>query len=517
MAKVKIRDNQTGQIIEVDESQLGQYGLSPAAPQPQAQSQTQDSNKFITGRSLEEHSQALQRAKMAGDTNAVKSITDDYDREYKYQQDYGTPKLSTDDKKKNDALAASVNFVNTLEKRYEAGGAGETNLGPLTRVLGVAKSASGALGFNKDINVYNREKAGFAATLKTLTGDTGVLTEQDFKRLAGLVPDTGSTSEEAKALFNDLRQQLAAKFGGEKTETSFNPKEKGIIDLILPNARNIAQDAGAGISANMTEDRRNSANEQGFKMAKQLEDQAASVSDPAKKKALLQEANKIYAGISSGAKEVSSSFSSNVKDNPILRSVLGATEIAGTAEIPGLAMGVKNLITKGPKALMQKVFPSGAAKTARNEIIEEATQAGKTIDSSKIADHFTKWGQTAIRSNPGKEKQIGRIVDSVVNSAKNGTLTPKDAFKMWLDSDNAFSANGVVKTALESKVDAEMRTVLRPLLEQAAPGFDLMTKAMRTGIRNKKILEWLGKGAAGAAVGGVSYAILGKILGQNKD
>ena len=317
MAIRKVRDNQTGQIIEVDESQLEKYGLtSQVRPQQSPQSNTQ--SKTITGRTIEEHAQALEKAKMAGDKNAVKSITDDYDREYAYQKDYGNPKLSADDKKKNDALAASVNFVNTLEQRFQAGGAGETNLGPLTRILGLGKSASGALGFNKDINVYNREKKGFAATLKTLTGDTGVLTEQDFKRLAGLVPDTGSTAEESKALFNDLRQQLAAKFGGEKTETSFKPKEKGILDLILPNARNIAQDVGTGITANMTEGARNKANEQGFRMAKQLEDQASKVTDPAKKKALLAEANKIHASISSGAKEVSSSFSSDITDNPVI-------------------------------------------------------------------------------------------------------------------------------------------------------------------------------------------------------
>src|SRR3990167_2916257 len=116
MATRKIRNKKTGQIIEIDENQAGQYGLAGTGttpiqtPTPPATTFPQESivtpptstgmdinnpgfseptpQKYVTGRSLEEHQQALNKARAAGDKVAEADITADYTREFQYQKEY---------------------------------------------------------------------------------------------------------------------------------------------------------------------------------------------------------------------------------------------------------------------------------------------------------------------------------------------------------------------------------------------------------------------------------------------
>lgn len=62
------------------------------------------------------------------------------------------------------------------------------------------------------VKLYNDTKSGFAATLKTLTGDTGVLTDQDYARLAALIPSQDDTESQARSKLKQLRDQINAKF-----------------------------------------------------------------------------------------------------------------------------------------------------------------------------------------------------------------------------------------------------------------------------------------------------------------
>lgn len=418
---------------------------------------------------------------------------------------------------KDQTTLSSINqFISNIEKNYQEAGGASFGAGPGARISGGVQGLLGKIGLNSSANVYNREKRGFAATLKTLTGDTGVLTEQDFQRLAGLLPDLGSNPEEAKKLLNDLRSQVSAKFGGQAAKTGINPKDSGVLggylDFALGGALKIARDTGAGINANLTEGRRNQATGQAEQVASQLEQQAMSTTDMRRRKDLLSQANNVRQGVSQQAQQVSQTFSPDIKDNYLGRALGGATQIATAAEVPG---GIKSIIS-GAKSLPGKVFPSGTAKATRTGLIESATTGGKVIDGSKIAEHFTKWGEQAVRGNPGKEKQIAKIVDSVTNNFNGKPITPDQAMKMWLDADNGFNAQGVVKTALESKVDVQMREVLRPLIQEVAPGFDEATKAIAKGIKNKKLATWLAKVAGGAIASGASFAVLGSLLGQNK-
>ncbi len=129
------------------------------------------------------------------------------------------------DPKKADAYNSTLNFINTLEQHYQGAGGASFGKGPTARLKGTGRELEGKIGLNAQANTFQRQKEGFVATLKDLTGDTGVLTENDAKRLKGLIPDMGSTPEEAKNLFNDMRKQIASKYGGEAKLTTINPTE----------------------------------------------------------------------------------------------------------------------------------------------------------------------------------------------------------------------------------------------------------------------------------------------------
>lgn len=177
--------------------------------------------------------------------------TDPLQRQVFEQQIQGgtyKPKQTSEQVKKSDSYNASTNLIDQLEKEYTESGGGTFGIGPGARIKGSAESLKGKVGLNDPANVYNRSKAGFAATLKGLTGDVGVLTDKDYARLAGLLPDLGSTKGESEKLFNNLRSQMAGKFGGEKTKTTFKPireNQRGAIaslaDVIFPSAVDYAE------------------------------------------------------------------------------------------------------------------------------------------------------------------------------------------------------------------------------------------------------------------------------------
>ena len=152
---------------------------------------------------------------------------------------YEAPEKSNTTKQSFDA---STNFIDILEKRFMSAGGGEY-AGTGARVSGTKKSLAGELGVNPSAKTYNDARKGFAATLKQLTGDTGVLTENDYSRLAGLLPSLGATPEEAQNKFSDLRTQIAAKFAGEPQPTGYQtPQSKGgLLASLLPGIAQLYQ------------------------------------------------------------------------------------------------------------------------------------------------------------------------------------------------------------------------------------------------------------------------------------
>lgn len=428
---------------------------------------------------------------------------------------YKSPESAAEGKKK-DSINAVTNLINNLEKHYQEAGGGEVNVPILSRILGVGKDIQGSLGFNDAASTYNKEREGFAATLKSLTGDTGVLTDQDFARLSKLLPGLGAKPQEAKNLLNDLRSQIAAKYGGEATQTTIKPDEKGLIDVLLGNAKNTFQDIRAGaIAANP---RIQESREQGFKQAQQLEQMAQAEKDPTRKKALLQEAAKLYAGIGDEAQMTAQSFSEDVKDDPVLRGVGAGSEIATLAEAPAILKSVFNVVKNpkvlSPKEALGKVFTQDKGKALRNEVVDEATKKGAKIDGNKIFNSIDEWAAEAKKANPQAIKSIDNFVSGAKEQFKGKKLNPDEVFKLWDNASKGFTAAGTKGSSMVASYHRAVRDTVRGLLDDVAPGFEEGTQLIRKGLQRSDTVSKVGKIALGSGVGLLSTTALLKLLGM---
>ena len=337
------------------------------------------------------------------------------------------------------------------------------------------------------------------------------MTQKDYERLAGLIPDIGSTPKEAKGLFSDLRSQIAAKFGGKAEKTTIDPKEprmNPLIDLLLGGAINIAQDVGTGIRGAQTQPTL----QKNELMAKQLEDQAYSAKDPQTKKLLLQQANQTRQSISQEAGDISKSFSPDVQQNPLLRSLFGASQIAGTAEIPALS----RILAGAPKKLVTKLFSQGKGNVVRNEAIQLAETAGQKIQGGTLKSAVDEWAIRAIKANPAAEKSINKFVAGATKQFEGKTLSPNQTFQLWEDARKGFTAAGTKGASLEASYHRAIRDVVRTQLDKVAPGFEAGTKLIKEGLNKTDFAKKLAWMIGGSAATGISTAALFNLLGFNK-
>lgn len=456
---VKIINSKTGQMLDVPPQDLPKYNPKLVADY-QARLQEQQKQEQAASESAKALSSgALKLSDIPADqrVKAVNLIA---------KEGKSIPQTtSAEDNKKKNALDSTTNFINNLEKHFTESGAGNTNLGPLTRVLGFINSRQADIGLNPEAQLYNKERAGFAATLKSLTGDTGVLTDQDFARLQQLLPGLGSTKKESQGLLNDLRSQIAAKYGGEPTKTSFDPKEKNLIQTVLPATSKFTEEIGQ---------QRSLPPEQREEVAKNY----ATNNNPI---------SFLY-NLASGQKEA--------------KSLVKPTE-----ELAGGVMALEGLGSLGkflnPKKVAGKVFTQNAGSSLRNEVVSQATQAGKKIEGENLASAVTDWGEKAIKANPGKDKQITKIVDGAINSFSGKKVSPEEAFNIWKEVDSGFNQAGITKSSVEASADRAIRDALRKELDSVAPGFEEGTKQIAQGLKRSKIaskLAWAGAGAIPGAV-----------------
>ena len=420
--------------------------------------------------------------------------------------------------KKRTLLAPTEQLVSTLEDYFQKSGGGKYE-GPLARVIGKGKSVSSAAGLNANVKTYEDTKKGFIATLRGLTGDVGVLTEEDARRIAGLMPEIGATPDEARNAFNVIRAQIAAKYGGQGQQTSINPGEGyGIQDFVkgqVKNLKNFATDVGVGAAApGITQDI-NQQTDQGY----QLLAQAKNEQDPKRKKALEDQARAIFAGGSQQAEQLAGQFSEDVNRNPYTRGLTVGADIAGFAGlanlIPGLAKGSVNLLRKPPiptPGNLSKVLPKTFSKTALGKARDESYKlypdvkvSGKNI--SDVADDF-------ISRNPEFEK-VGR---EVMGGLDKRTFTPKSLVEQISDwSKTIYDKSGGVKS---SKL-AEFRSILakagREQLRQEAPETAKVSELFAKLYGREALFKKAVGGTLGLSfLGGLGYLGASKIAGGNQ-
>ena len=209
MPTIKIRNKKTGEIKEIDAREAVNYGMDPSDVlsylksqqgvetfgQPEADPVEELKNEKARRELTELKSGNLINPETENFAKGLESgafgfeqipqdLRDDVVNYFSSQGKSIPKELSADEKKKQRTGNASLVLIESLEKLYQEAGGGQYS-GPIGRLLGKAKSVKGGLGFDAAAKVYENTKIGFAATLKQLTGDVGVLTKimKDFKNL----------------------------------------------------------------------------------------------------------------------------------------------------------------------------------------------------------------------------------------------------------------------------------------------------------------------------------------------
>lgn len=185
---ITIRNARTGETRNIDESQLGQYGLGGQSTAPDPKTQYQ------------------QAWSQAPDIKTKDAIANSYKNAFGVEL-FSTKTLSDTDQKKADAQAKAERIITQAENLY-FGGAGAKGDLASGRYGSVLQRVLGAVGQNTPLNTYR----GFLDTsrpdLVKAAGDVGNFSETEQQKATALFPGVTSTPEEALSKFANIRKRF---------------------------------------------------------------------------------------------------------------------------------------------------------------------------------------------------------------------------------------------------------------------------------------------------------------------
>lgn len=397
-----------------------QQSISPMEQQPE----TSETMKYITGRSLEEHNQALQAARAAGDKNAIKEIQDDYKREYDYQKDTGA---FTKDDTNTKALEAKqdiyknakymLSVIDQIEKGELEGDAADTALNF------AASRYAASQGFEEG------GKALTAPELTVLGGSIPIIKSRGqswLDKMTGNIPSqTGKVDEDIDSIKAKMLLSMNYLDGKDVTDLQgkLGAEEKGMGEKVVDFAKSTfidpithyAQDAGAGLALNNEDGQNMQASQQStIENSQRLMAKADQIqaTDPQQAQRLRKVAQDALAQVGADAGATSGEFSEDINTPYALRALETGATIAGGAEMIANPMMVAN-IAKAPFQIAR--HPIKTADAVAN-VVRHPIQAGKEFIKADIAASGYKG--TGL---PGGGASAGMSIDDAV-----GTGTPID-------------------------------------------------------------------------------------------
>lgn len=484
---VHIFNSKTGQELDVKPGELGQY--NPAL--------LEDYNKY---------QQANQQQQ-----NVSQGLPADYQKQ--------ESALQLQKSKKNAENQAAINpvegIVSSLETHYQKAGGGKYT-GPLGRLLGKIKSVEGGIGVNSEVKTYEDLKIGFLAALKGLTGDVGILTDTDAARLAKLIPEIGATPKEAINKFNDLRNQLAAKYGAKGQQTNINPGPgdwgQGLVTKPINELKNFAQDVGAGIATPGVLQ----GNDQQRQIAEQVLAQVKTEQDPRKRQAMLDQARNTFQGGAQQAGNLANEFSPDVNRNPIERGLSVGGDVAQLTGLASLGIGATktgiNVLRNPPtisslKGVIPKTFSKTALGASRDEAIAKADASGITYSGDNIA----KVGKDFVGRNPEMAKTAKEILPDLEGKTfDNKTLVKQ--LQEW--SAGTYDKAGDVRSTQLAKLHNVLADAARKELKNKAPEVANINQLFSRLYGREKIARKMGYAAAASIPTAGAYLLLSRILGS---
>ena len=210
-------------LIEQNREQTQPFTVDPTAPSnivPEMTNQGSLTNQSttVTGRTLLEHQQALQKARAAGDTAAVKTIKDDYDREYQYQKDTGMSAKQEDARNaRKDTLQKAQDLLSVIEQGEQ----------------GILTGQQYKDALSQSASSYTASKA---------FGEGGKqLTAVELSILSGQIPvirkKTGTPAEKIQAWLGGYEVPQTGELAPDETPQRLKNKMIRVINTLDPNAQ----------------------------------------------------------------------------------------------------------------------------------------------------------------------------------------------------------------------------------------------------------------------------------------
>lgn len=235
-----VYNKKTGQIREVPDEQIGQQpqGQPTLAPLMQPQQQ----GKYITGRSLEEHQMALQRARETGNTAAAKQIESDFDKEYQYQTDIGGIQSMEQSEKERGLQQSRKEALGDLD-RFEAD-YNETGL--KGKLLGLLPGGTGLSPEAEDFD-SQRDVLAYSLAEAIAKQEGRGLSDKDVENWLKILPHRSDNTQEASLKMENIRQKIADRLGVEPTAPTIK-QEPGAVGRITEGIGNVFNAATTGLA-----------------------------------------------------------------------------------------------------------------------------------------------------------------------------------------------------------------------------------------------------------------------------
>lgn len=257
------------------------------------------------------------------------------------------PPQTAAEQKNQSAYKGSLGLLDVLEQNFSNAKGGEyTGAGAL--IAGTKKNIAGKLNIDKAAGIYNREKSGFTANLKTITGDTGVMTQKDYERIESLLPKFTDDPEMAAQFFKDMRQVIANKFGGEVSQSKYQMPEikGGLLAAVAPQTAKMV------------------------KTTMNLPQIVDKVSEEAQQKGLFGKPSRELEQLAGG--------------NALERTLM-TQGAAGEVATP---LMIASIIKKSLPTIFN---PRGTISASRDVLAEKASETSKKISAKPIVDEINKY------------------------------------------------------------------------------------------------------------------------------
>ena len=328
--------------------------------------------------------------------------------------------------------------------------------------------------------------------------------------------DTPPTEADAEQIFTDAGLRGGAKPAPQMLQDKLTSNP--IMNFILGNSLRISKDLSSGINANMTEQSRNTANNQAFQTARTLENQAANTSDPTQKKELLSQANNIYSQVSQGASDVSQSFSQDVNQNPLWRGVKSGSEIGAAADVIAHPIATTKAIYNTTKNIGKAVYkpvdmalhPFKTVGNLRNAAINAASDV--QVSGNKLLDYLQQAGKNI---SPTDKKAYDAYLQTATEMYKDTNLGAKELVDLNTQANKAYTMAGSVGKSAKATFNKALSDVVKTELKTNAPDVAKTNQLFKTLFNvQKDVKRYAGPAFAGGIGTGSALWALNKLLGK---